>query len=153
MIGNDIVDLLQAAKDSNWQRNGFLDKLFTAEEQFLISSDIHPPMMVWLLWSMKESAYKIDSRETKLRLFAPVKLVCKNLIVHDSQATGNVWCNDRIYYTRSQFNEDYVHTLAGEQEDDLDRASVQIMDYHEEYRISNPQSVSHHGRYLALAYL
>lgn len=153
MIGNDIVDLLQAAKDSNWQRNGFLDKLFTAEEQFLISSDIHPPMMVWLLWSMKESAYKIDSRETKLRLFAPVKLVCKNLIVHDSQATGNVWCNDRIYYTRSQFNEDYVHTLAGEQEDDLDRASVQIMDYHQEYRISNPQSVSHHGRYLALAYL
>jgi phosphopantetheinyl transferase (holo-ACP synthase) len=153
MIGNDIVDLLQAAKDSNWQRNGFLDKLFTPEEQFLISSDIHPPMMVWLLWSMKESAYKIDSRETKLRLFAPVKLVCKNLIIHDSNATGNVWCNDRIYYTRSQFNEDYVHTLAAEQEDELDRASVQIMDYHKEYRISNPQSVSHHGRYLALAYL
>lgn len=153
MIGNDIVDLLQAAKDSNWQRNGFLDKLFTAEEQFLISSDIHPPMMVWLLWSMKESAYKIDSRETKLRLFAPVKLICKNLIIHENHATGNVWCNDRIYYTRSQFNEDYIHTLAGELEDELDRASVQIMDYHREYRISNPQSVSHHGRYLALAYL
>lgn len=153
MIGNDIVDLLQAAKDSNWQRNGFLDKLFTPEEQFLISSDIHPPKMVWLLWSMKESAYKIDSRETKLRLFAPVKLVCKNLIIHDDNATGNVWCSERIYYTKSQFNTDYIHTLASEQEDQLNIASVRIMDYHNEYRISNPQSVSHHGRYLALAYL
>jgi phosphopantetheinyl transferase (holo-ACP synthase) len=153
MIGNDIVDLMQAGKDSNWQRNGFLDKLFTPEEQFLISSDIHPPMMIWLLWSMKESAYKINSRETKLRLFAPVKLVCKNLIIHNNKAAGNVLCDELLYYTQSQISEDYIHTLAADQEDELGRASVKIMDYHKEYRISNPQSVSHHGRYLALAYL
>ena len=35
MIGNDIVDLKQAAKDSNWQRPRFLDKVFTKHEQDL----------------------------------------------------------------------------------------------------------------------
>ncbi|WP_332368793.1 hypothetical protein [Spirosoma telluris] len=29
MIGNDIVDLTQAKQESNWQRKGFLHKLFT----------------------------------------------------------------------------------------------------------------------------
>lgn len=153
MIGNDIVDLLQAAKDSNWQRKGFLDKLFTPEEQFMISSDIHPPLMIWLLWSMKESAYKINSRETKLRLFAPAKLVCNNLIILNKKATGHVTCEDKAYYTSSEINEDYIHTVAAENEGELAHAQVKIMDYHMEYKASNPQSVSHHGRYLALAYL
>ncbi|HKG06801.1 MAG TPA: 4'-phosphopantetheinyl transferase superfamily protein [Pedobacter sp.] len=153
MIGNDIVDLLQAAKDSDWQRKGFLDKLFTSEEQFLISSDIHPPLMVWLLWSMKESAYKINSRETKLRLFAPVKLVCNNLIIHDNKATGNVTYEGRLYYTESEISVNYIHTLAADVPEEIERAKVSIMDFHTDYKSSNPQSVSHHGRYLALAYL
>jgi phosphopantetheinyl transferase (holo-ACP synthase) len=154
MIGNDIVDLVQAATDSNWQRKGFLEKLFTSEEQFLISSDIHPPMMVWLLWSMKESAYKINSRATKLRLFAPVKLVCNNLIVLSNKATGTVHYEDQTYFTASEVHENnYVHTLASDVKQELDAARIEIMDFHTGYKSSNPQSVSHHGRYLALAYL
>ncbi|RZM18358.1 MAG: 4'-phosphopantetheinyl transferase superfamily protein, partial [Pedobacter sp.] len=53
MIGNDIVDLLQASKDSDWNRKGYLDKIFTEEEQFLIASEMHSSLVVWLLWSMK----------------------------------------------------------------------------------------------------
>lgn len=153
MIGNDIVDLLQAAKDSDWQRKGFLDKLFTSEEQFLISSDVHPPLMIWLLWSMKESAYKINSRVTKLRFFAPVKLICNNLIIHNNKATGNVQYDDHLYYTSSEIHPDYIHTLAADRPEELNLAEISIMDYHTGYRKGNPQSVSHHGRYLALAYL
>ena len=36
MIGNDIVDIAEAKKDSNWQRSRFLDKLFTSKEQQLV---------------------------------------------------------------------------------------------------------------------
>ena len=36
MIGNDIIDLDVAKTESNWKRKGFLDKIFTANEQFQI---------------------------------------------------------------------------------------------------------------------
>lgn len=154
MIGNDIVDLVQADKDSNWQRKGFLDKLFTTEEQFLISSDIQAPLMVWLLWSMKEAAYKINSRQSKLRLFAPIKLICNNLIVLNDKATGQVFYEEQVYFTTTEIHgHDYVHTLASDQKPELDEARISIMNFQTGYRATNPDSVSHHGRYLALAYL
>lgn len=154
MIGNDIVDLLQANKDSNWKRKGYLDKIFTEEEQFLISSDMYPSLMVWLLWSMKEAAYKINSRETKLRTFAPIKLRCNNLIIRKGKVTGNVLYEEEVYFTSSVFNDDYVHTIAARAEKDLQLANVKITEHTcDEYRSSNPASVSHHGRYLALAYI
>ena len=38
MIGNDIIDLAFARKESNWQRPGFLNKIFTPDEQWLIAN-------------------------------------------------------------------------------------------------------------------
>ena len=154
MIGNDIVDLLQAEKDSNWKRKGYLDKIFTEEEQFMISSDMHPSLMVWLLWSMKEAAYKINSRITKLRTFAPIKLRCNNLIIRNGKATGHVLYEDEVYFTSSEFNESYVHTIAAEAAEKLLQVEVKISEHNsDDYRASNPSSVSHHGRYLALTYI
>ena len=49
MIGNDIVDLDLAQKKSNWRRKGFLNKIFTLQEQSLIHNDFNPERMVWNL--------------------------------------------------------------------------------------------------------
>ncbi|MEJ7558977.1 MAG: 4'-phosphopantetheinyl transferase superfamily protein [Pedobacter sp.] len=153
MIGNDIVDLSQAEHDSNWKRPGFLSKLFTIEEQFLISSNIQPASMVWLLWSMKESAYKIESRNSKLREFAPVKLSCNNLIIHENTATGNVTYNDQLYFTSSIIEKTYIHTIAAITVNELNSITVQILEStNHQMRINNPDSVSHHGNFLAFAY-
>ena len=62
MIGNDIVDLVQARFQSNWKRKGFVQKIFTQKEQELIFSSKNPENMVWNLWTRKESAYKIFNR-------------------------------------------------------------------------------------------
>jgi phosphopantetheinyl transferase (holo-ACP synthase) len=35
VIGNDIVDLALARKESNWKRPGYLNKIFTTKEQLL----------------------------------------------------------------------------------------------------------------------
>lgn len=59
MTGNDIVDIKQAAAESNWKRKGFLEKIFTPHEQEYIGQSALPEEMVWKLWSMKESAYNI----------------------------------------------------------------------------------------------
>ena len=69
MIGNDIVDLKQAAKDSSWKRPRFLDKIFTPREQQLIWSAKDQDQMVWLLWSMKEAAYKVNVQQFGKRFF------------------------------------------------------------------------------------
>ena len=154
MIGNDIVDLAQAKLDSDWKRPGYLAKLFTEEEQFLISSDIQPDVMVWLLWSMKESAYKIDTRKSKLREFAPVKLVCSNLIIHENTATGNVTYNGQIYFTSTLITENYIHTIAAIEKSELEKIRIEISAYEgADHQSKNPDTVSHHGAYLALAYL
>lgn len=153
MIGIDIVDLAQAEQDSNWKRPGYLDKLFTSEEQFMIASDIQPNIMVWLLWTMKESAYKIESGKNKLREFAPVKLLCSNLIIYDDIATGNVTYGDHLYFTKSMILQNYIHTIAAPTKEILESIRIEIStNSGQEYRLNNPASVSHHGRFLALAY-
>ena len=106
MIGNDIVDLKQAAKDSNWKRRGFLDKVFTPEEQQLIFSAKDKDQMVWLLWSMKEAAYKAHLQKTEIPFFNPKKLRCQLV----SESEGFVFVFDSKYQTKSILTEDWIHT-------------------------------------------
>jgi phosphopantetheinyl transferase (holo-ACP synthase) len=108
MIGNDIVDLKLASKESNWQRNGFLNKVFTKEEQGIILISNNPFRTVWLLWTMKESAYKIYVQQTSKRFFNPKKMSC-DLINHNN---GFVQINNIKYQTKSQITDHFIHTVA-----------------------------------------
>ena len=111
MIGNDIVDLNQARQESNWRRKGFLDKLFTPDEQQLIHSATDPDVLVWTLWSMKESAYKLIVRETNQRFFAPQKLVCYISKSCSGILEGSVFYQ-KLYATRSLITTRYVASIA-----------------------------------------
>lgn len=108
MIGNDLVDLKLAAKQSNWQRKGFLDKLFTPNEQGYILNSDNPFETVWLLWSMKESAYKAYLQIHNERFFAPKKLAC--LLI--SKNKGTVLINNALFFTGSENGEAFIYTLA-----------------------------------------
>ena len=108
MIGNDIVDLRQAAKDSNWKRPRFLDKVFTQKEQSIISSSENEDQMVWLLWSMKEASYKAYVREFKHSFFNPKRIRCQLGLNNE----GVVNINDKIYYLRTLITSEYVHSIA-----------------------------------------
>ena len=108
MIGNDIVDLKLASIQSNWQRKGFLNKVYTKHEQELIKNSTNPFKMVWLLWSMKESVYKIYVQQNLQRFFNPKKLQCKLI----SETEGTVEVNGEEYVTKSQINYDFICTIA-----------------------------------------
>jgi len=112
MIGNDVIDLAQSRKDSNWRRRGFIPKLFGANEQLLIASSPDPETTLWLLWSMKEAAYKIWNRETKIRKYMPKKLICTIFQQSISNAYGRVFCEGNIYYTETILAPDFVHSIA-----------------------------------------
>ncbi|WP_293744717.1 4'-phosphopantetheinyl transferase superfamily protein [uncultured Pedobacter sp.] len=151
MLGNDIVDLDLAKIQSNWRRKNYLDKIFTPKEQSLITSANNPDEMVWLLWSMKESAYKIHNRKTGIRDFAPKNFSCT---IH-ADSYGAVSIDNYTYFTKSNIQTAFIHTIAAPVYNKLEKIKVAIYelpDHPNDYKSTKPGSVSHHGQYLALVY-
>lgn len=154
MLGNDIVDLNLAKIQSNWQRKGYLDKIFNANEKLLIFSAENPDRMVWLLWSMKEAAYKIHNRKTGIREYAPKKLAC-SLLLEADLTLGIVNIDEVLYFTKSSINSAYLHTISSSIQHQLDEIKISIYEfpYHPlNFKDTKPVCVSHHGKYLALIY-
>ncbi|RTZ03438.1 4-phosphopantetheinyl transferase family protein [Flavobacterium sp. RSP49] len=155
MIGNDLVDLALAKKESNWQRNRFLDKIFTKNEQLLVSNAVNPEVMVWNLWSRKEAAYKIYNRETGIRGFFPLQLEC----FYENTTLGTVCIKGKIYFTQTKIDQDCIHTIAvaGKEYfkkiENLNSADAIFKKNGIPYRIDahskmeKPVSISHHGRF------
>ncbi len=106
-IGNDIVDLKLAATESNWQRRGFLDKIFTSSEQAIIHTSTKPFETVWRLWSMKEAAYKVYVQEAAERFFNPKKLRCSVV----SETNGVVEVNGAVFITETEATANYIYTI------------------------------------------
>ena len=125
MIGNDIVDLEKARLESNWRRPGYLDKICTAPEQELILEARNPSLMLWLLWTMKEAAYKAENSISKERVYVPAQLLCKQIIISDKneggalQAWGEVHYNNYTFLTRSLINNKMIHTICCLNEQDF----------------------------------
>jgi phosphopantetheinyl transferase (holo-ACP synthase) len=108
MIGNDVVDLALARKESNWRRSGYLQKIFTVNEQLLIKSSSDPELLVWEFWSRKEAAYKIYNRETGIRAFIPKELECFSR----DNSENYVLCKGKYYFTRTVLQNDCLHSIA-----------------------------------------
>ncbi len=104
MIGNDIIDLNLALKQSDWKRKGWLQKICTKHEQSYILNSEKPFLSVWRLWSMKESAYKAEQRIYQLApKFNPKSFEC-NIV------SGKIVSNKQTYHTQSTITKDYIHT-------------------------------------------
>ncbi|KAA5532243.1 4-phosphopantetheinyl transferase family protein [Taibaiella lutea] len=112
MIGNDIVDLNISRQESNWQRKGWMQKIFSAEEQAVIYLSADQEKMVWLFWSMKEAAYKIFNRNSGKICYAPDSLHCTIDKISQEEALGKVLHKGIVYHTHSVFETDYIHTVA-----------------------------------------
>ena len=159
MIGNDVIDILQSRKESNWRRKGFIEKIYTPDEQLLISNAADPEIMVWILWSMKEAAYKVYNRQTKIREYIPLKLVCSLLSQNHNSIKGSVICSGKTFHTNTILSQDYIHTIAVSHFEDLNKIieiekEVTSKDKNGLPYLSNPfqnsiqyASVSNHGRF------
>lgn len=179
MLGNDIVDLNRAKVESNWKRAGYFAKIFNAEEQAQVVDAIAPEKMIWLLWSMKEAAYKIINRMSLQRFNSPLKFSCKNLLLADKNI-GFVKFEDKIFLTKSVINENFIHTIASPKANTLSKIQTCYLNNNDNYVLAfNTQSanfflekngngipnlinktsgksydasVSHHGKYLAIIF-
>jgi phosphopantetheinyl transferase (holo-ACP synthase) len=159
MIGNDIVDLALAQKESNWKRKGFLNKIFTDKEQLQIFNAENPAIMVWNLWSRKEAGYKIYNRQTQIRGYFPLQMECFDLEIINGIHFGKIVIKDIVYYTKTEITAEFMHTIAVENYKDFDkikllenRSNIQknngLPSYFENKNVGyKPVSISHHGRF------
>lgn len=165
MIGNDIVDLVLARKESNWKRKGFLEKIFSEEEQLLISKSENSEKMVWILWSNKEAVYKIYNRETGIRGYIPLRINILEICSEENSVKGKVECFGKIYHTKAIVNSEYVYTIAVKNLKDFN--SINSLDsvatindnlnrpfyFDEISKKTIPVSKTHHGRFLKIVSL
>lgn len=107
-VGNDIVDLKVAATESNWQRKGFLNKIFTNTEIKYINNSDDKFNTVWRLWSMKESAYKLYIQQNDERFFNPKKLECTIF----SKNEGQVIIRESSFSTSTKSNSNFIFSTA-----------------------------------------
>ena len=136
--GNDIV-ALNAINIQRSKNTRFYSKFLTVAEQALYQqtpADIPLPSFVWLLWSVKEAAYKYLKRHDAGLVFSPIKLVITQVnippdftltpfagIYWDSQnanehfITGAISCGKQQLYFRSKLHHEFVATIVDADED------------------------------------
>ena len=180
MIGNDIVDLQQADLDSNWQRKGYLAKIYTLKEQQMILEAQQPAVMLWLIWTMKEAACKIVQRNTGIRSYVPLSFSCEELQTSSIQISGKINYHGEVFQIKSKIKGTFIHSVAVSAVRDFGQLHLHYLPYTATYReefnslsklyllAGTPSglpelthqitgqkhavSVSHHGDYLAVIY-
>lgn len=108
MVGNDIVDINETRRATNWGRRGFVQKIFTPNEQSIINASTDPFTTVWQLWSMKESAYKVFIQAGGNRFFNPTKIECNLTALKN----GQVKIDTMTLITATSINSNYIFSTA-----------------------------------------
>ncbi len=106
-MGNDIVDL-KAAGQHTWKRKRLLDKVLQSSEKELVLSSFDPSTCFWILWSMKESAYKLHFRQNLKRALNPIRFEC----FYDGPGRGRVQFDNSVFQTCTLVTKEFVHTIA-----------------------------------------
>jgi len=108
MVGNDIIDIEQTRRSTDWERRRFIEKIFTEKEQAIIAAFFDPFLIVWQMWSMKESAYKVFIQAGGERFYNPKKIECS----FDDFENGEVKIDSLILKTSTLINENYIFSTA-----------------------------------------
>lgn len=127
MIGNDIVDLSMGTIGDGERRVRFMKKLFTNDEMDIIESLGKDDKWIWLLWSIKESVYKIVFREEQKTRYAPKSLKCISM-----SSSGEGIYHAKVDYegfyfeSRSIISREYIHTIASKSLVEIDQSTSEI---------------------------
>ena len=136
--GNDIVSLRTVDKQRTNQSR-FYSQILSGSEQDLYHQPRFSEMpfehYVWLLWSVKESAYKYVKRNITDLEFSPTKIIIQHIDIPVKALTinlensrwkgpaycdefyrGMVICERQIIYFRSKIDTDWIATVVNDDE-------------------------------------
>lgn len=112
--GNDIVALaavdIQRTISPNFYSKFIIPRERDLYEQSSAMKTVPFYSFVWLLWSVKESAYKYVKRLQPELIFSPSKFVVECVEACDDFLHGMVSFKDFKLYYRSRLTEDYIST-------------------------------------------
>lgn len=117
--GNDIIAL--AATDSHRTcRDRFFSRIINQDEKqhyhsFPENAGLSFSYFVWLIWSIKESAYKYCSRADPQLVYAPLKFAVETLESGDSIIEGRARYQDILLYSRSWLNDRFIATIVSDE--------------------------------------
>jgi len=138
--GNDIV-CLNAIDITRTKQYNFYSKILSNTEKALYHETAFAAIpfekFVWLLWSIKESAFKYLQRNNPGLVFTPVKFIIQQLYipagyaltVYETAGTegtgfddntaikGIVTFGDVTLYSRSMLHKDFIHSVVNNSED------------------------------------
>jgi phosphopantetheinyl transferase (holo-ACP synthase) len=122
VVGNDIIDIKETKRSTNWKRRGFIQKIFSIKEQNLIRASADPFTTVWRLWSMKESAYKVYIQAGGERFFGPTRIECS----FNSSENGRVKIDSISLETKTTINSNYIFSSAARGTLEIDTCILQL---------------------------
>ena len=127
--GNDII-ALKTINIARTKQKNFYRKIISASEKDLydrqFSGRLPLDIFVWLLWSVKESAYKYLQRITPELVFSPTRIIIDQLALpvgnfvgqlegkgfdDDSVYKGVVSFGDHMLYSKSVINEEFIFSV------------------------------------------
>lgn len=133
--GNDIV-ALKAINIARTKQQNFYKKILSLSEKELydhqFSAKIPFEFFVWLLWSVKESAYKYLQRITPELVFSPTRTIVNELELptgniptklegrdfdHGAAYKGAVTFGGNILHFRSLIHEDFIFSVVNDIDD------------------------------------
>jgi phosphopantetheinyl transferase (holo-ACP synthase) len=122
--GNDIV-ALRSIDHERTSRPRFYSKILSVSEQLLYrdlkSGTISFTHYVWLLWSVKEAAYKYLQRIQPGLLFSPLKIITQQIDVridkHHIFFSGSVTDGSYSLFFQSELNHEWISTIVNQEKD------------------------------------
>lgn len=84
LVGNDVVDLLDAEARIEGLHPRFVQRVFTAEERLRITASSNPQRILWAQWAAKEAAYKLAKKLQSNTIFAHAAFAVKLHKTQDS---------------------------------------------------------------------
>ena len=137
-VGNDIVALRSVDKQRTSQFR-FYSKILSALEQALYHqpqfAEIPFENYVWLLWSVKESAYKYLKRTIPGSVFSPTKIIIQHIEIpvgplinkfegiqwesngyNEEFYRGKVIYGSHTFYFQSKISEEWIATVVNDNE-------------------------------------
>ncbi|WP_259070688.1 4'-phosphopantetheinyl transferase superfamily protein [Mucilaginibacter sp. X4EP1] len=119
--GNDIVALGSINKTRTCEPR-FYSKILSAAEQELYYqlefTTLPFENYVWLLWSVKESAFKYLQRNNHQLIFSPIKISVLTVDVHPYQHySGSLQFGHHYLFFRSTITNDWISTVVNEEDD------------------------------------
>lgn len=108
MLGNDIIDLQLALASGRARRRGFPERIGQLAEFQQWPSAFSPELRTWLLWAIKESAYKCYIQAGGVPLFAPKKFTFTMEAVQKGSVKGITQTPKGMLQSRIRMQETFL---------------------------------------------